>query len=886
MKGLFYHIFILSMSLVVVNQALSQGGAGTNAFNGGYLGWNTFSGANPLTIRTNNVTRMHINGNIGTTSGFIGIGTTNPQAPMHILGTVALNGQGWTRGLTLANGTAVNWEGSSANFFMAHASSSPAGNWFAGSGTGGAASYSSSVFVGSSLGTSNPLLSTLNFKNFLVHEPAFDRRLGVNTLSPQASAEFYSNTTQLRLSYGPAITNGSGGAIPTVFTDFKTNPSGHLEIDAQGNAAGTGNRVGIETNGIAVGNTLHINSILLNATTGNGFTPVPGLVIPTGTSGLRFEDLRSSSVPQLNPSTNVLSVNSNGDVILVPGGGSNPFVTCASTANADLTANSRSNLNNFNLYFLNGNSNGFFENQISIGYPCNTLLQGKLNVLNTVQNTGNSVFSDFSGISVGQIAGVSARARGAEYATGISGLAQQAVFQSIGVRGRGVNSYMNMGVLGSAQHFNSTGFAYGGHFSSISPTNDQNVGVYGHAVNTNTNPIAVYNFGGYFHATSTVPVKNIGIYGEGSYVAGYFAGNTITNGIPIVLSDSTLKENVLKESNALTNLLRLRPVTYSMKQAQNPALNLASGLQHGFIAQEVETQFPELVQVVNHPAQYDSLGVETAPERIFKGMNYNGLISLNTQAILDLNQKVENLSLSDQSIKVNVVDLSNSLDMVLDMRGVSFDWTNSAQTDLNLESTNQIGFIAQEIQLIDPRLTFIGSDSLLHVKYEKVVPILVGSIQDLYGKIQDQQDVIDEQTNTISDLNHRLTQLENCLSGILPFLCQLSNSAIEPTDEEVQVKLRAIMDVQLSDKNSIILNQNVPNPFAESTIITYSVPASVQRAQIHFYDMKGTLINSVDISERGEGQLNVYANDLSSGIYTYSLVADGKIISTKKMMKN
>jgi hypothetical protein len=30
----------------------------------------------------------------------------------------------------------------------------------------------------------------------------------------------------------------------------------------------------------------------------------------------------------------------------------------------------------------------------------------------------------------------------------------------------------------------------------------------------------------------------------------------------------------------------------------------------------------------------------------------------------------------------------------------------------------------------------------------------------------------------------------------------------------------------------------------------------------------------------------VFANDLSSGIYTYTLVADGKIVATKKMMKN
>lgn len=41
----------------------------------------------------------------------------------------------------------------------------------------------------------------------------------------------------------------------------------------------------------------------------------------------------------------------------------------------------------------------------------------------------------------------------------------------------------------------------------------------------------------------------------------------------------------------------------------------------------------------------------------------------------------------------------------------------------------------------------------------------------------------------------------------------------------------------------------------------------------------------MDVRERGNGQINVYANDLSSGIYTYSLLADGKVVATKRMVK-
>jgi len=261
------------------------------------------------------------------------------------------------------------------------------------------------------------------------------------------------------------------------------------------------------------------------------------------------------------------------------------------------------------------------------------------------------------------------------------------------------------------------------------------------------------------------------------------------------------------------------------------------------------------------------------------------MIPVNTQAIIELNQKVDKATLSDQSVKTNVTDLTGSLAKVLDMRGVSFDWNDTINPSLNLDTNNHIGFIAQEMAQIDSRLTFLGDDSLLHIEYDKVVPVLAEAIQELNGEVVSRDSIISAQQTTINDLNSRLTQLENCLSGILPFLCQLSNSAIQQTNEEKQLELVKAINVELSNKNNIILNQNVPNPFAESTVITYSIPESVNRAQIHFYDGAGKLLNSVEITERGAGQMNVFGNDLSSGVYTYSLVADGQVVTTKRMMK-
>jgi hypothetical protein len=92
--------------------------------------------------------------------------------------------------------------------------------------------------------------------------------------------------------------------------------------------------------------------------------------------------------------------------------------------------------------------------------------------------------------------------------------------------------------------------------------------------------------------------------------------------------------------------------------------------------------------------------------------------------------------------------------------------------------------------------------------------------------------------------------------------------------------------VTLSDKNIIVLNQNVPNPFAESTVISYNIPTDFTKAQVQFYTGDGRIINTVDITEKGAHNLTVFANDLSHGIYTYKLVVDGKTIDTKKMIKD
>ncbi len=91
--------------------------------------------------------------------------------------------------------------------------------------------------------------------------------------------------------------------------------------------------------------------------------------------------------------------------------------------------------------------------------------------------------------------------------------------------------------------------------------------------------------------------------------------------------------------------------------------------------------------------------------------------------------------------------------------------------------------------------------------------------------------------------------------------------------------------MELNNSQTTVLEQNSPNPYAERTSINYYLPDNTGKAEILFYNTQGKLIKSVELVNKGKGTLNVFAADLSSGIYTYTLLVDGKAIETKKMVK-
>jgi hypothetical protein len=80
------------------------------------------------------------------------------------------------------------------------------------------------------------------------------------------------------------------------------------------------------------------------------------------------------------------------------------------------------------------------------------------------------------------------------------------------------------------------------------------------------------------------------------------------------------------------------------------------------------------------------------------------------------------------------------------------------------------------------------------------------------------------------------------------------------------------------------LEQNVPNPFDGSCYISYYIPSGMHNAELLITDISGHTLKSYSLATSGYGKQTIYGSELISRMYRYSLVIDGKLIDTKKMV--
>ena len=107
-------------------------------------------------------------------------------------------------------------------------------------------------------------------------------------------------------------------------------------------------------------------------------------------------------------------------------------------------------------------------------------------------------------------------------------------------------------------------------------------------------------------------------------------------------------------------------------------------------------------------------------------------------------------------------------------------------------------------------------------------------------------------------------------------------NTITTTDGEVNL---LGCETDRSFRDGTTLGQNKPNPFSQSTVVSYQLSVD-QRVELAVYDVFGRKVKTLDegVKTKGEHSVTVEMNDMPQGIYIYQLRLANKILSKKMVV--
>lgn len=219
----------------------------------------------------------------------------------------------------------------------------------------------------------------------------------------------------------------------------------------------------------------------------------------------------------------------------------------------------------------------------------------------------------------------------------------------------------------------------------------------------------------------------------------------------------------------------------------------------------------------------------------------------------------------------------------------------------------------QSIELIDPPSVITAKTdqteaaSYIHVKNNSFLPttIQVKRVIDeaapnhevifcfggqCYGEEQDVSDPFPMKAGQITDptydFNPKVEGIYNSPGTTKVTYTFYSTS--DPNDKLV-IQLTYIVsdattgvepDVQVT---ATVLSNTFPSPAFDNTRVSYSIGQPYSQASLTVYNMLGAPVQSIALNAPS-GTISIPTASLNSGMYFYSIIADGKKIATKKLI--
>ena len=234
-------------------------------------------------------------------------------------------------------------------------------------------------------------------------------------------------------------------------------------------------------------------------------------------------------------------------------------------------------------------------------------------------------------------------------------------------------------------------------------------------------------------------------------------------------------------------------------------------------------------------------------------------------------------TISDGRFKKEIKENVPGLDFITKLRPVTYyldknkvadfinipDKLRSKDDNSGQEPLLQTGLIAQEVEktAVELGYEFSGVDKPKNSKdyyglryAEFTIPLIKA--------VQEQQKMIEEKSKKMDEMQQQLDNLKNIIKNI----STSSTTTSDPNTEKAS------------------LEQNIPNPFSESAIIKYYLPANSGNAVVSIKNMEGKELTNYSLTKKGSGQLEITSGTLQSGTYIYSLIVEGKVLDSKKLV--
>lgn len=206
---------------------------------------------------------------------------------------------------------------------------------------------------------------------------------------------------------------------------------------------------------------------------------------------------------------------------------------------------------------------------------------------------------------------------------------------------------------------------------------------------------------------------------------------------------------------------------------------------------------------------------------------------------------------SDLRLKEDIEPLTRLIDKVMQLKPSSYFFKDSRKS----ASHKSLGFIAQDVEKIFPEMVYDLDEGFKGLNYSAFAVIAIKAIQEQQENIKQQQQSIADQQKIIDNLIERINKLEAAGGTVT------GNNTI--------------------DFAGVELEQNSPNPFNQTTTFRYKIPdGSV--ARLNVYDVSGKLVKQMNAPASGRVQLS--GNQLAAGTYVYTLLVNGKVATSKKMV--